>query len=45
MLTALAYISFVFGLVAPQLVPFDQTLSVLTDPIMQVKAREHVSYQ
>lgn len=45
MLTALAYMPFVFGLVAPQLVPFDQTLPVLTDPMMRVKAGEHVLYQ
>jgi hypothetical protein len=44
----LAYLQFyllLLGTAAAQLLPFDQTLPILTTPVVQVKAGGYVYYQ
>lgn len=45
MFALLAYMLLMFGLVVPQAVPFDQTLPILTDPVLQVNAGKFLFYQ
>lgn len=39
------YVALFFGLAVAQIVPFDQTLPVLTSPVVQIKAGGELHYQ
>ena len=45
MIAISAFMPLMFGLVVPQVVPFDQTLPVLTNPVLQVNAGDFLFHQ